>query len=94
MYRISGERLGVLIHTSSGMVRNGALSIDQREELERAGYRLESCAGVPIPQPNAEERAAIEENDKARAQLDRDIAKGLNQLLSPLRKRTHKEQFS
>jgi hypothetical protein len=101
--RVTGLRLGVRLFTPSGLVTNGEItSKTQVEYLKGIGYRVESCAGVPEAVPTAAEREEIAAADRllrrntgddGRTQLDKDITKGLSQLLAPLRKKTYRTTF-
>lgn len=90
--RITGMRLGVNVFTPHGSVRNGAIDAPEHcEYLKSIGYRLERCAGIPEPQPTKEEREAFAQIEKERKTLQSFIARGVSEMLSPLRKSTYRD---
>ncbi len=96
-YRISGLRLGVRVHTSSGLIANGEIPEGLRKEIIAQGYRLEKCDGVPERKPTAEELVEMAAADKylgisrgdARSRTDQEIAVRMEKLLRPMRKGPH-----
>jgi hypothetical protein len=87
--RVVGQRLGVLIHLRDGrFVRNGEIADADRSAVERMGYRIAPCRGVPQYEPTEDEREAIERAKVERANR-RSAGALMRELTAPLRKPFH-----
>jgi hypothetical protein len=95
-------RLGTILMTPSGPIANGVIQLPaHRDYLTEQGYKLERCEGIPEPKMTAqeqEEAAAADrflgrDRDGHAGAVARDIKKGMDQLLAPLRKKTYRDQL-
>jgi hypothetical protein len=98
-HRVPGLRLGTLLSTTVGTVRNGEITTKaQRDALKAAGYRLEPCDGIPEPEPTANELREMLEADRilgidrgpdGRTRTERDLDSQLRKALALMAKGTY-----
>lgn len=97
MFLVIGLRLGAQLHTAHGLATNGAINEVQRDDLKSQGYRIAPSQGVPAPRLTTEEQEEARAADKilgitrdgSVSQLQKDIDKGMSEILAPLKKRTY-----